>query len=60
MNSGVYIRVGKENVLLEQMEDVDREEWLSKFDKDGLKRVIKILCDTLCDIEIEFNLLDYE
>lgn len=60
MNSGIYIRVDKENVLLEQMEDEEREEWLSKFDNKGLKRVIKILCDTLCDIEIEFNLLDWE
>ena len=60
MNSGVYIRVGKENVLLEQMEDEDREEWLSKFDNEGLKRVIKILCDALHDIEMEFNLLDGE
>lgn len=58
MNTGIYIRVGKDNILLEQMEDDDREEWLSKFDDESLKRVIKILCDTLCDIEIEFNLLD--
>lgn len=60
MNTGIYIRVGKDNILLEQMEDDDREEWLSKFDNEGLKKVIKILCDTLCDIEIEFNLLEWD
>lgn len=60
MNSGVYIRVGKEDKLLEQMEKEDREEWLSKFDNNGLKRVIELLCGTLKDIEIEFNLLDRE
>ena len=53
MNTGIYIRVGTKNVLLEQMEDKEREEWLSKLDCEGLKRVIKILCETLCDIEIE-------
>lgn len=60
MNSGIYIRVGKENLLLEELENKEMEEWLSKFDNEGLKRVIKILCSTLYDIEIEFNLLDWE
>lgn len=52
MNSGVYIRVGKENVLLEQMLKEDRKDWLSKFDDEGLKRVIEILCNTLKEIEM--------
>ena len=43
MNSGVYIRVGKENVLLEQMEDEDREEWLSKFDNEQVDEAMKNL-----------------
>lgn len=52
MNSGVYIRVGKENVLLEQMLKEDRKDWLSKFDDEGLKRIIEILCNTLKEIEM--------
>lgn len=60
MNSGIYIRVGKENLLLEQMPKEEREEWLSEFDDEGLKRIIEILCDTLWMIEVKFNLFDEE
>ena len=60
MNSGIYIRVGKENLLLEQMPKEERKEWLSEFDDEGLKRIIELLCDTLWMIEVKFNLFDEE
>lgn len=58
MNSGIYIRVGKENILLEQLEDKDLLEFINTLDKDGLKRTIFILCEVLRNIEIEFDLID--
>lgn len=60
MNSGIYIRVGKENLLLEQLQSKDREEWLDSLNDKALKRTINILCDTLFDIQMKFDLLDEE
>lgn len=53
MNSGIYIRVGKEDKLLEQMSDEERHEWLEKLvEKEQLVRCIDILCETLYWYEI--------
>lgn len=60
MNSGIYIRVGKENLLLEQLQSKDREEWLDGLNNESLKRTIDILCDTLFDIQMKFDLLEDE
>jgi hypothetical protein len=46
-NSGIYIRVGKDNVLLENLYIIDRIEWLNALEKDGLIRTINILCEVL-------------
>ena len=58
MNSGIYVREGTENVLLEQLEDENLMSFINGLSEDGLKRTIIRLCETLCDIEIEFNLID--
>jgi len=47
MNSGIYIRVGKENKLLEEMTIEERKEWLDSLNKGALYRVIDRLCEVL-------------
>ena len=54
MNSGIYIRVGTEDKLLEQMTDEERHNWLfEKFtiagttEAEPLVRCIDILSKTL-------------
>ena len=47
MNSGIYIRVGKENKLLEEMTIEERKEWLDSLNKEPLYRVIDRLCEEL-------------
>ena len=36
MNSGIYIRVGKENKLLEETTIEERKEWLDSLNKEAL------------------------
>ncbi len=47
--SGIYIRVGAENLLLEEMSIKDREEWLNGLTKEALIRTINILCNIICE-----------
>lgn len=60
MNSGIYIRVDKKNVLLEQMTIDQRTEWLNSLDKSGLIRTINVLCTCLQQYEDNEDELDYE
>ena len=76
MESGIYIRVGTENLLLEEMTAEQRQEWLNKFDVEGLIRTINILCNSLnngkkflemegyvkdvCDLDIDQSLYKVE
>lgn len=49
MNSGIYIRVGKENKLLEEMTIEERKEWLDSrnLNKENLYMIIDRLCEEL-------------
>lgn len=48
MESGIYIRVGTKNILLEDLTEEQRMEWLNSYlEKDGLIRTINRLCDCL-------------
>lgn len=47
MNSGIYIRVGKENKLLEEMTIEERRKWLESLEKESLYIVIDRLCEVL-------------
>ena len=58
MNSGIYIRVGSENELLECLEKEELLKFINGLNEDGLKRTIIRLCEVLYDIQMEFNLLD--
>ena len=60
MNSGIYIRVDKKNMLLEQMTEEQRMEWLRTLSTDGLIRTVNILANALQYIETEIDRLDLE
>lgn len=47
MNSGIYIRVDKKNMLLEQMTEEQRTEWLKTLSTEGLIRTVNILANVL-------------
>lgn len=58
MNSGIWIRVGNKNELLECLEKEELLKFINSLSDDGLKRTIIRLCEVLYDIQMEFNLLD--
>lgn len=60
MNSGIYIRVDKKNMLLEQMTKEQRTEWLKTLSTEGLIRTVNILANVLQYIETETDRLDLE
>ena len=60
MNSGIYIRVDRKNMLLEQMTEEQRTEWLKTLSTDGLIRTVNILANALQYIETEIDRLDLE
>lgn len=60
MNSGIYIRVDKKNMLLEQMTEEQRTEWLKTLSTEGLIRTVNILANVLQYIETETDKLDLE
>lgn len=47
MNSGIYIRVNKENMLLEDLTKEELYNWLNTLDNEELKRTIELLCNCL-------------
>ena len=60
MNSGIYIREDRKNMLLEQMTEEQRTEWLKTLSTDGLIRTVNILANALQYIETEIDRLDLE
>lgn len=60
MNSGIYIRVDKENKLLEELTEEQRTEWLKTLGTEGLIRTVNILSNVLQYLEIETGRLDLE
>lgn len=60
MESGIYIRVGTKNVLLEDMTEEQRVKWLNDLEKDGLIRTINRLCDCLQQYKNNEDDYDYE
>lgn len=55
MNSGIYIRVNTQNILLENLCIEDRNKWLEELEKEGLIRTINVLCDVLNQFEEDQN-----
>lgn len=60
MNSGIYIRVENKNLLLEDMSESDRLDWLNSLSKDGLIRTVNILSRCLKYYEDSSISNDYE
>lgn len=60
MNSGIYVRVDKENMLLEQMTEEQRTEWLKTLSTEGLIRTVNILANVLQYLELNLDKLDIE
>lgn len=60
MNSGIYIRVDKENKLLEELTEEQRTEWLKTLNTEGLIRTVNRLANVLQYLETETNSLDLE
>lgn len=60
MESGIYIRVGSENILLEDMTEAQRTVWLTSLEKDGLIRTVNRLCDCLQQYKNNEDDPDYE
>ncbi len=50
-DSGIYIRVRAENMLLEDMSKEERQLWLDDLDREALCRTIHHLCDTITDLK---------
>lgn len=60
MESGIYIRVGTKNILLEDLTEEQRVEWLNSLEKNGLIRTINRLCDCLQQYKNNADDSDYE
>ena len=60
MNSGIYIRVERQNVLLEDMTLDQRNEWLSELSNEGLIKTVNILCDTIATMKQTYNITEEE
>lgn len=60
MNSGIYIRVERQNVLLEDMTSDQRNKWLSELSNEGLIRTVNILCDTIATMKQTYNIPEEE
>lgn len=60
MNSGIYIRVDKENKLLEELTEEQRTEWLKTLSTEGLIRTVNILANVLQYLELNLDKLDIE
>lgn len=58
MNSGIYVRVNKENVLLEHMTEEQRTEWLKTLNTEGLIRTVNILSNVAQYLEIKLDKLE--
>ena len=53
--SGIYIRVGKNNVLLEVLDPIERIEWFNGLEKDGLIRTVNLLCSVIEDFKVNYQ-----
>ena len=51
MESGIYIRVNNENVLLEDMSYDEREQLLKTLGDEGLRITVHVLCNTIRNIK---------
>lgn len=53
--TGIYIRVGKENVLLENLDEIERTLWLQSLSENGLIRTVNRCCDVIEDFIVNYQ-----
>lgn len=58
--SGVYIRVGRENICFEDCDEETQEKFLDKLDKDGLKTLARHMASTLKTVCEQFDIQNGE
>lgn len=51
INTGLYVRIGTENVLLEDLSEKDLADFLNQLTEEGLKRTIALLCSTIKELK---------
>ena len=55
--TGIYIRVGKDNVLLEDLDEIERTLWLQSLSENGLIRTVNRCCDVIEDFIVNYQFL---
>ena len=53
--TGIYIRVGKEDVLLENLNEIERTLWLEGLSEKGLIKTVNICCDVIEDFIVNYQ-----
>ena len=58
--TGIYIRVGKDNILLEDLDEIERTLWLQSLSENGLIRTVNRCCDVIEDFIVNYQHLEQE
>ena len=53
--TGIYIRVGKDDVLLENLNEMERTLWLEGLSKTGLINTVNRCCDVIEDFIVNYQ-----
>lgn len=53
--TGIYIRVGKDDVLLENLNEIERTLWLEGLSEKGLIKTVNICCDVIEDFIVNYQ-----
>lgn len=53
--TGIYIRIGKEDVLLENLNEIERTLWLEGLSEKGLIKTVNICCDVIEDFIVNYQ-----
>lgn len=53
--TGIFIRVGKEDVLLENLNVIERTLWLEGLSEKGLINTVNICCDVIEDFIVNYQ-----
>lgn len=53
--TGIFIRVGKEDVLLENLNEIERTLWLEGLSERGLINTVNICCDVIGDFIVNYQ-----
>lgn len=54
-NTGIYIRVKNNDVLLEDLDEVERTLWLESLSQEGLIKTVNRCCDVIEDFIVNYQ-----